>query len=1054
MLTDDRREPVDAFAAPAAAVAAALDIQRARAVPGLHPGPRIGLHTGEAQLRDDRSYTGPAVQRGTRLRDLAHPGQTLLSSTTASLVADDLPPGAWLADLGTHRLRDLSRPERVFELRHADLPLEHPPLRSLDELVNNLPVQLTSFVGRAEELADVAALLDKERLVTLTGAGGSGKTRLALQAAAERADSWRDGVWWVDLAPVTDPALVAELLASTLGVLVEPVGGPLRALTLQLRDRHLLLCLDNSEHLLDASAEVAESLLRSCPEVSVLVTSREPLGVTGETVWRVPSLAEDEAVTLFAERASRVRPWFTVDATTGAAVRTVCRRLDGIPLAIELAAAWLRTLTPAQIAAGLDDRFRLLVRGPRGVLPRQRTLLGSIDWSHDLLDETDRTVFRRLAAFPGGFALDAARAVCAGGPVAGPDVLGALGRLVDKSLVAVDEPVDDDDGEARYRLLETMRQYAGERLEAAGETASTLDRHLDHFLALAEDAGPELEGPGQDAWLARLEAEHDNLRAALDWALSLPDAERGRRLASPVFWLWFRHGHAQEGLDFLRRAIERTPEDRSGLQATLLIDAAALGQASGQFGLIVEYAERALDIATANADDRTRGMCLHLLGVVQFYLDPDAAAELWAEAGRCAEATGDAFTADSVVVLQGSVLCTRDRHEAARPLLQEGRERCLRRNDRTFAALALNYQDDTALLTGDVAAAVQLARQALRVAEPLGDYYAVGLATLHLAFATAVAGDIAAAQRLMEPVVRSVEGAEDAYVPRLGAVMGKLCLWNGDTPEAVEWFERDVRDVGPMADSLITARALPGLAAALRRLGRRDEARARVERALTLARKLDVPHLVAEALEQAAFLALAEAPSRTGEAEDLHHEALAVRVDRGLRTFMVDSLDALAGLAARAESFVEAARLLAASGAARRAMGYPRRPCDRAEHAALVASLRGALGDNGFADASQRGAALPLDEAVAYARRARGTRGRPSAGWASLTPTELDVVRLVADGLTNPEIGARLFMSRATVKTHLSHVFAKLRIANRVELAALASAQAPTGDPSGGSPSP
>jgi predicted ATPase/DNA-binding CsgD family transcriptional regulator len=1041
---------VAVFGDAADGLAAAVDMQRhlldETASDHRVPAPRTAVHTGEALLRDERYYTGAALTRCARLRDIAHEGQTLLSSATAALVADALPEGALLHDLGIHRLRDLSHADRVSELRTTGFDRDFPPLRSLDAVTHNLPIQLTSFVGRAGELAAVERLIRSERLVTLTGAGGAGKTRLAAQAAAELADRWPDGVWWVDLGPVTDPALVAELTASTIGVMVEPVGGPRRALSLQLRDRRVLVCLDNCEHLLEASAQLVETMLRTCTEVWVLATSREPLGVAGEVVWRVPSLQEEEAVALFIDRASRVRPWFTLDATNEAAVRTLCRRLDGIPLALELAAAWLRTLTPAQIAAGLDDRFALLVRGSRSAARRQQTLAASMDWSHDLLDEADRVVFRRLGAFKGGFTLDAARAVCADGPggaVAESDVLAALGRLVDKSLVVVEEW----ESEARYRLLETIRQYAVDKLVTAGERDAASDRHLDHFLALGEVTEPELEGPGQDATLDRVEAEHDNFRAALDWGLALPDPDRGRRLAASLVWLWYKHGHGDEGLDFIQRAIDRAPGDRSTVQARLLVGAAALAQVCGQFPRIVEYAQRGLEVATLNHDDRTRGRCLFLLGYVQFYLDLDAAWELCAQARACAEAAGDAFAADAVLVVQGSIPCMRDRFEIALPMLREGGERCLRRGDRTFAALALNYQDDIAVSTGDVGLAERLATRALEVARPLGDYYAVGLSTCHLAFVRGLAGDIDGALRVIEPVVRSVEGAEHSvFIPRMGSILGMLHLWGGDPEGAIAWFERHVRTADPVPpDNLIVARSLPGRVAALRHVGRCDEARKLVDRALALARKLDIPHLVADALDQSALLTAAEDP---GAAEALHHEALTLRVDHGLRTFIVDDLDALARLACRAEGFTEAVRLLAASDTARVAMGYPRPPIDRSGHDATVARLRAALGDEAFSDAWAEGANLSLDDAVAYARRARGARTRPSTGWASLTPTELDVVRLVTEGLTNPEIGARLFISRATVKTHLSHVYAKLHVSNRTELAALAGTQSGRGDQS------
>jgi len=1028
---------VAVFGSTADAVAAAL------AEPG--GGVRIGLHRGEALLRDDTDYVGPALDRAARLRDVANPGQVLLSSVTATAVADALPAGTELVDLGTHRLRDLSRPEHVHELRPADSP-GFPPLRTLDALATNLPVQLTSFVGRGDELAQVEVLLDGERLVTLTGSGGCGKTRLAMQAAAELADRWPDGVWWVDLAPVSDPALVAELVAGATGALVEPIGGALRALTLQLRDRRLLVCLDNCEHLLDAAAEVAEGLLVSCPEVSVLTTSREPLGVPGETVWRVPSLVASEAVSLFTERASRVRPFFTLDATNEAAVRTLCRRLDGIPLAIELAAAWLRTLTAAQVAAGLDDRFALLVRGPRGAVERHQTLAASIAWSHNLLAPSDRVVFRRLAAFAGGFGLDAARAVCAGGPGGGDDavpeheILPSLGRLVDKSLVVMEE----HGGEARYRLLETIRQFAAERLADAGEADATRDRHLDHYLAFAEVASPEMVGAEADLWLARVEHEHDNLRAALDWGLARPpggdDPERGRRLAAALFWLWYLHGHAHEGIEYLEKAIALGPDERTTTQATLLAGIAAVAIGSKHFGLIVDYAQRGLEVASAIGDDRIRGRCLLLLSVIQHYVDYQAAQRLLDGARAAAEAVGDAFVSDRVIVMEGSLWSSRDRHEQALPLLEEGLARCLARADRGFAALALDYMVDAAVRRGDLAEAERLAAWALEVAGPLGDYFSVGLATSHLGFVRGLAGDVEGALRLMERTVRAIEGAQyDVFVPRMATVLCALHLWSGDAEAAVAWARREVLDDGPMAQSRVVARALPLLASALRRLGRADEAAVQVERGLALARTLDIPHLVAESLDEAGHLAVA-AGDPSG-AEDLYHQALAIRVDHGIRLSMIDSLEALAGLAAREESPAEAARLLGAAEAARRAFGRPRPPADEPAHAALVVRLRSDAG-GAFADAWDEGAALALDDAVALVRRARGTRGRPSRGWASLTPTELDVVRAVVDGLTNPEIGARLFMSRGTVKTHLSHVYAKLGVANRTELASVAAQHA------------
>jgi predicted ATPase/DNA-binding CsgD family transcriptional regulator len=895
-----------------------------------------------------------------------------------------------------------------------------------------LPVHLTSFVGRRAELAAVSALLRRGRLVTLTGVGGSGKTRLAARLAADPAERWPDGVWWVELEAVTDPAQVAEVAAATVGVLAPPVQGPLRSLTLQLRDRRTLVCLDNCEQVLEGAAEVAQALLRAGAELTVLTTSREPLGVAGETVWQVPPLSEDDALALFLERASLVLPGFTLDGSSEAAVRTMCRRLDGIPLALELAAAWLRTLSPRQIEAGLDDRFALLVGGPRGAAPRQQTLAASIEWSHALLDERDRVVFRRLAVFAGGFGLEAAGAVAAGGAVTQVDVRNALRRLVDKSLVVAEER----HGEARYRLLETIRQYAADRLVEAGEATATRDRHLAWSLAFVEALEPERQRD-LDAWRTRLQREHDNLRAALDWGLAAPDPERGRRLAAGLPWLWHLHRHGGEGLEYLRRAIDRAPDDRSTLQARLLTGIALVADTASPLGLEFDAAQRALVIATEQGEERLRALCLTLSAVGRFYVDFGAAWALTVDALRAAEAAGDAFVTDAARALQGIILHLRDRHREAEPLLAAAIEGLLRRH-RGIAATTLAFQASGALSTGRADLARRLAERAVRVAEPLGDYLRVGSTRSALAIVHGLAGDVDGGLRLLRPIVRLVEDAgTDVFVPGMAHAMGLLHLGRGDAEAAAGWFAREARSTDGGAETWLVAQSLPGLGAALIALGRLDQARDVLDRALAVARRLDMPRVLADALEQQGHLAAAA--DDADRAIDCHQEALAVRVEHGLRTFSVDSLEALAALAARAAPTPEAVRFLAAGDQARASMTYPRDPARRRAHQATVAGLRAALGDRTFRQAWAEGARLRLDEAVAYVRRSRGARRRPAMGWASLTPTELDVVRLVVDGLSNPEVGKHLFMSRGTVKTHLSHVYAKLGVANRTELATLAS---------------
>jgi class 3 adenylate cyclase len=414
-----------AFARASDAVACALALQRAPLAPIRL---RIGVNTGEIQLRDEGNYIGPTINRTARLRDLAHGGQTVLSGATEAMVVDNLPPDAWLTDLGTHPLRDLPRPERVVQLCHPDIRNEFPPLRATKAAaVQRFPAQLTSFVGRGAQIDEVRRILADNRLVTLTGAGGAGKTRLAIQTAGQIADEFRDGAWYVDLAPVTDTNVVPVAVIRALGLPDQPGRSTMDTIVRFVGDREMLLVLDNCEHLLDATATLILTVLDASPGLTLLTTTREPIGVAGEVTWRVPSLSlEDEAVELFADRARLASPDFSVTDENRAAVTEICRRLDGMPLAIELAAARVRALSVAEILDSLHDRFRLLTGGSRSAVRRQQTLRASVDWSHVLLTEPERILFRRLAAFMGGCDLEAAQVVCGSGEVERHQILDQL----------------------------------------------------------------------------------------------------------------------------------------------------------------------------------------------------------------------------------------------------------------------------------------------------------------------------------------------------------------------------------------------------------------------------------------------------------------------------------------------------------------------------------------------------------------------------------------------------------------------------------------------------
>jgi predicted ATPase/DNA-binding CsgD family transcriptional regulator len=913
-----------------------------------------------------------------------------------------------------------------------------PPVQAGGQLArqsaSHLPLQLTSFVGRGAELEACRDLLGRTRLMTLTGPGGAGKTRMAWQMAADQADRFRDGIWWIELADLSDGAAVADASAATIGVLVEPVRGPLRALTGHLAQRHALVCFDNAEHVLDDFARLVEAILIACPDVTLLVTSREPVGVPGELVWRVPPLTDDEAVSLFVERASLVRPGFTLDPPGEAAVRSIARHLDGIPLAIELAAVWLRTLTPRQIEASLDDRFALLARGPRGAQPRQQTLAGSIDWSHALLDETDRIVFRRLAVFAGTFGLEGARAVCGGAPIGVSGILPAIGRLVDKSLVMMEER----DGGARYRLPETIRAYAAARSVEAHEDEELRDRHLTWALEFAETADAKrLRDP--DGWRREVREEYPNLRTALDHGLVGVDPVRGRRLAAALAWLWHLDRGGREGIAYLRRAIDRAPDDRSRLQAGLLTGLALVADTADPLDLEYDAATRALDLATEVGDESLRALCLNLAAVGAFYTDFEAAWELCEQSYAAAEAGGNAFVRGGSRALQAIILHLRDRHAEAEALVDGNIQHDLQLHRGVFSTV-LAFQARGALATGEPSRAIRLAEESVRMAEPLGDYLRVGMARSRLAYVHTMTGHLDGAGAAIEPILRLVDGAEDeVFVPGLSPTMGTLAMRRGDPNAAVAWFSRDAQSTDRGIGTYLAGDALPGLGRALLALGRRSEAESALDRAVAVGKRLGMPSVVAEALDGQAELAAAN-PDALGRAVDLAHAALAERSEHGLRAFIPDSLEAVAHLGSQISPTADDVRVLAACEAARESMGLPRSADRQLIYLTTVARLRESLGDI-FPDAWSEGASLSLEQAEAYVRRARGTRGRPSTGWASLTPTEIEVVRLVAEGLSNPAIGARLFMSRGTVKTHLSHIFTKLDVSNRTQLAKLAARQ-------------
>lgn len=900
------------------------------------------------------------------------------------------------------------------------------------------PEELTSFVGREAELAEVTGLIAQRRLVTLTGVGGCGKTRLAARVADRAGPSWQDGTRFVDLGPVTDPSLVPATVASAVGVAVEPGGDQMGRLAAQLHGRRLLIWLDTCEHLLDAVGELVAALLTRSPGTSVLATSREPLGIAGEMVWRVPSLRPDEAARLFAERATLVAPGFDADRA-GEHVAAVCARVDHLPLAIELAAAWVRALTPVQIDRGLDDSFRLLVGGPRNAVARHQTLQASMAWSHALLDDEERRLFRRVSVFAGAFTLEAARAVAGDDTGAGgsglPDTLVLVSRLLDASLVTVREV----GGELRYRMLDTVRQFAGAELRAAGEAEAVRDRHLDYFLALAEEAEAGMD-VDQDRWRIVLEGHRPDIGAALRWGLSQPpspppgQADRGRRLAAAMARQWLVHGHIGDGLQMLESAAGLAPREESALQARLYAGQTMLGMAAGRLTLVTEAARRGARIAELAGDEPTRARCLAFGAFREFFSDFERCEEQTRAAQSAAENAGEPFGRDWAATVEAYSLLARNRNEEAVAVARPAFYRSRSRNDRFCAAFARGVEIFTLLLGGDVPAAVAVGREVVDMARPLRDYFAVGTLTCNAAYALAMSGALEEARTLMEPIVGSLDTAREADVVGFMVPYGLVHLWEGRLDEAVEWFEKGVARLGEHGRDWTAARCFPGLVGALRRSGRREEAALRVRQGLRQLRAFGGWYEYADALDEHGRLVAGDDPAK---ARELHVQALVARRDNGVRLGYADSLDALARLAAEAGDAEEAARLCGAGESARSAMGYPRHQVDRRTHEEMIKAVRAAVEEARFRAAWEEGAAADLDVLVAARTRGRGTRTQAPGLLGALTPTELDVARLAGDGLSNPQIAERLYMSRSTVKAHLARMYAKLGLSNRTELATL-----------------
>jgi predicted ATPase len=902
-----------AFHSASDALQAALEAQRSLYNEPWSPAPikvRMGIHTGAAQINDSEQYAGYATLALTkRIMSAGHGGQILLSGATRELVRDIHPADSEFQDMGEKRLKDLLRPEHLYQLNGSGLPSNFPPLKTLDTFLNNLPTQLTTFIGRENQIAEVKQELESHRLVTLTGSGGTGKTRLSLQVAADLLEKFDHGVWFIELAPLTDPDLIPQTILSTIGISEQPNKMPLEILKEYLHEKKTLIVLDNCEHLVTASAHVTNTLLNAAPDLKVMTSSREALGVKGELSYPVPSLSlpdvkhlptveqlsQYESVRLFIDRALLVAPDFDVDEDNAPFIAQICYRLDGIPLAIELAAARVKMLSVEQISKRLDDRFRLLTGGARTSLPRQQTLRALIDWSYDILTENERLLLQRLSVFAGGWTLEAAEYVCVGQDdtsysksILPYDVLDLLTQLVNKSLVVVMEHSQSGEtrypagGSLRYRMLETIRQYAREKLLEAGGSEIIHQQHLAYFVKLAEQAEHELYRSNQVFWFNKLDDELGNLRMALEWALA-SDAEVGLRITTTSWQFWGEYGYTQELENWLTQLL-KVYDMQDALRAKALILQSRLIALQGDFSTSRTIAEQGLQLA------RT---------VKEKYLEAFGLLNL----GQVIGASGD--LGEYVPIIKNSLVLFRELGA------QWGQ------------AIAIGA---FSLINNDLEYSKAFLIEALQLHRELGNLLGIAACLNQLALRNLWGGEFsAAAQMLNEALEIYRQTGSQAGEMDILQYHGNLAYWQGDYQQACAFFEESIILGEKLNMQIQTLWSRVNLAYAVLRQGDFQHAREKFEDSLKRMQKAD---------------------SIIG---------------------MIYAIEGFASLNVNQEQPERAAQLFAWADGMREKIGDHRPPVEQASVERDLEVIHSRLSDSDFARLSTEGQRLTLDEAVALA---------------------------------------------------------------------------------------
>jgi predicted ATPase/class 3 adenylate cyclase len=937
-----------AFHSAGDALNAVLEAQRHLHNEAWSPAPikvRMGIHTGTAHLNDKSAptvYSGYATLALTqRIMSAGHGRQILLSGATRELVRDTLAEDTELLDLGERRLKDSIHPEHLYQLNASGLPTNFPPLKTLDSFRNNLPVQLTTFIGRKKEIVEIQQELKEHRLVTLIGTGGIGKTRLSLETAHAALSPYFNGVWFIELAPLSDAMLLPQTLLNTLGLMEQASRSPLMILTDFLKDKRTLLILDNCEHLIEACAQLAESLLLACPNLHILATSREALGIPGEAQYLVPTLTtpdplhatldtlrQYEAAQLFIERAQSALREFSITPDNATAIGQICSHLDGIPLALELAAARVNVLGVEQIAARLNDRFRLLKSSVRTALPRHQTLQAMIDWSHDLLSEVERVLLRRLSIFVGGWTLESAEFIC-GGDGINDEIIDLLTQLLNKSLVLVDH---NQGQEVRYRMLETIRQYSLEKLWAAGEAELIRERHLMYFVDLGERAEPNLRSFDMVKWLDRLEAEHDNIRVALAWALE-SNIEAQLRLAGALLWFWHIRGHRQEGIEWLEQGLSIDQTERGDQPITpsramirgKALNTIAVLESVSLIGKPAERLEESRALFEALGPAGKQGMAYALLRLADWTSDVDKEKAMLDESLALFYEIRDKFgIAECLISLTGSAWREGD-YERANALEKEHLALRKEIGDKDGIAIAYAHSGNTAFLRGNYEEAKKLLEESLADFREVNNKLGIGLVLTLLSDVAWEQGDHEQAVRVIEEaLVLGQDLGDKAFIASRLGELGLMAWAHGDYKQATQKFEASLAISQEVGSKIASFFALQGL-------GR-----------------------------------VAQSQGEYAAARSLYMEAMVLCQEMRIRLISALHLAAFAILAAAQNQMQRAARLFGAVETQMPSIRFAV-PVVRAEHDRAISATRAALGQEAFAATWEEGQKMTLEQAIALA---------------------------------------------------------------------------------------